>query len=258
MKKIIFSLLLSLCLNTILLAQNTQSSAFSSGDWALIKSHRAAGFKEQLITQYAYFTSYNPANRIPNYVSWCLTKEHTDGEVSRKGHKFHANDAVGGIKVESNDYTHSGYDRGHMCPAGDNKWNRTAMDESFLMTNICPQTHALNGGDWKELEEQCRYWAEKYGKIYIVCGPIVPKKAGKRIGYSKVLVPNGFFKVVLCLVGKPKAIGFIYAHNKDNKPMNTYAVSVDEVEKQTGIDFFTALNDNIEKQVERSFNLANW
>lgn len=258
MKKIIFSLLLSLCLNTILLAQNAQSSTFSSGDWALIKSHRAAGFKEQLITQYAYFTSYNPANRIPNYVSWCLTKEHTDGEVSRKGHKFHANDAVGGIKVESNDYTHSGYDRGHMCPAGDNKWNRTAMDESFLMTNICPQTHALNGGDWKELEEQCRYWAEKYGKIYIVCGPIVPKKAGKRIGYSKVLVPNGFFKVVLCLVGKPKAIGFIYTNNKDNKPMNTYAVSVDKVEKQTGIDFFTALKDDIEKQIERSFNLANW
>ena len=212
MKKIIFSLLLSLCLNTIVLAQNVPSPAFSSADWMLIKSHRAAGFKEQLITQYAYFTSYNPANRIPNYVSWCLTKEHTDGEVSRKGHKFHANDAVGGIKVESNDYTHSGYDRGHMCPAGDNKWNRTAMDESFLMTNICPQTHALNDGDWKELEEQCRYWAEKYGKIYIVCGPIVPKKAGKRIGYSKVLVPNGFFKVVLCLVGKPKAIGFIYAN----------------------------------------------
>ena len=178
MKKIIFSLLLSLCLNTIVLAQNAPSPAFSSADWMLIKSHRAAGFKEQLITQYAYFTSYNPANRIPNYVSWCLTKEHTDGEVSRKGHKFHANDAVGGIKVESNDYTHSGYDRGHMCPAGDNKWNRTAMDESFLMTNICPQTHALNGGDWKELEEQCRYWAEKYGKIYIVCGPIVPKIAG--------------------------------------------------------------------------------
>ena len=258
MKKIIFSLLLSLCLKTIILAQNAPSPAFSSADWMLIKSHRAAGFKEQLITQYAYFTSYNPANRIPNYVSWCLTKEHTDGEVSRKGHKFHANDAVGGIKVESNDYTHSGYNRGHMCPAGDNKWNRTAMDESFLMTNICPQTHALNGGDWKELEEQCRYWAEKYGKIYIVCGPIVPKKAGKRIGYSKVLVPNGFFKVVLCLVGKPKAIGFIYANNKDNKPMNTYAVSVDEVEKQTGIDFFTALKDDIEKQIERSFNLANW
>ena len=95
------------------------------------------------------------------------------------------------------DYYNSGYDRGHLCPAGDNKWNQKAMDECFLMTNMCPQTHALNAGIWNSIEQQCRTWAKKYGKVYIVCGPIFLNKQHRKLGKNKVVVPDAFFKVIL-------------------------------------------------------------
>lgn len=75
--------------------------------------------------------------------------------------------------VTTDDYKRSGMDRGHMCPAGDNRWHWKAMQESFYMTNICPQNHNLNRGDWKELEDACRLWTKKEGKLYIVCGPVL-------------------------------------------------------------------------------------
>ena len=103
-------------------------------------------------------------------------------------------------------------DRGHMCPAGDNRWHWKAMQESFYMTNICPQNHNLNRGDWKELEDACRLWTKKEGKLYIVCGPVLYRQNHRTIGRKhKVTVPEAFFKVILSTRnGHPKAIGFIF------------------------------------------------
>lgn len=133
------------------------------------------------------------------------------------------------------------------------------MLESFYMTNICPQDHNLNRGDWKELEEDCRRWAEKEGKIYIVCGPVFYKQKHRTIGKEhKVTVPEAFFKVILSVEGTPKAIGFIYKNASGNHPLDSYVNSVDEVERITGIDFFPALPDDLEKKVEASYNLKLW
>ena len=151
-----------------------------------------------------------------------------------------------------------GYDRGHMCPAGDNKWSSEAMDDSFLFTNVCPQAPSLNRGDWNEMEQACRKWAKQYGDIYIVCGPIFYKKSSKTIGKNKVAVPDAFFKVVLCMNPSPKAIGFIYKNADGNRPKGDYANSVDEVERITGIDFFPSLPDDIEKMVEAKCDVSEW
>ena len=143
-------------------------------------------------------------------------------------------------------------DRGHMCPAGDNRWHWKAMQESFYMTNICPQNHNLNRGDWKELEEACRRWAQKEGRIYIVCGPVLYDRRHRTIGKKhKITVPEAFFKVILCTDSNPpKAIGFIYKNAPGNHPLDSYVNTVDEVERITGIDFFPALPDEIEEKVE--------
>ncbi|MBF1437088.1 MAG: DNA/RNA non-specific endonuclease, partial [Prevotella nanceiensis] len=156
------------------------------------------------------------------------------------------------------DYVRSGYDRGHMCPSADNKWSERAQQESFLMTNICPQAPNLNSGDWSELEQMCRSWARKWGEIHIVCGPINPQEKGRRIGPNKVLVPKGFFKVVLYNGSSPKAIGFIYPNDDTDKPLKAYATSVDEVERITGINFFASLNDKIENEIEKNYNFNDW
>jgi len=132
------------------------------------------------------------------------------------------------------------------------------MIESFYMTNICPQHHNLNRGDWNELEQKCRKWVKKDSCLYIVAGPVFYDRKPQTIGEHKVAVPDAFFKVILSLYKKPKAIGFIYKNNEGNNPLDSYVNTVDEVERITGIDFFPALPDDIEKAVEASYNLKDW
>ena len=133
----------------------------------------------------AYRLSYNPATRLPVWVAWHLTAEHTDGPYSRKGIKFAEDEDVPVPRATNMDYINSGYDRGHICPSGDNKWSEEAQLQSFLYTNCCPQLHNLNAGDWNELEGKCRKWAQQYGGVYIVSGPLLLNKKHKTIGKNK-------------------------------------------------------------------------
>ena len=206
----------------------------------------------------AYRLSYNPATRLPVWVAWHLTAEHTDGPYSRKGIKFAEDEDVPVPRATNMDYVNSGYDRGHICPSGDNKWSEEAQLQSFLYTNCCPQLHNLNAGDWNELEGKCRKWAQQYGGVYIVSGPLLLNKKHKTIGKNKVVVPEAFFKVVLCMEGEPKAIGFIYRNEANNKTMSSYVNTVDDVERLTGLDFFSALPDEVEREVEAKADLADW
>ena len=206
----------------------------------------------------AYRLSYNPATRLPVWVAWHLTAEHTDGPYSRKGIKFAEDEDVPVPRATNMDYVNSGYDRGHICPSGDNKWSEEAQLQSFLYTNCCPQLHNLNAGDWNELEGKCRKWAQQYGGVYIVSGPLLLNKKHKTIGKNKVVLPEAFFKVVLCMEGEPKAIGFIYRNEANNKTMSSYVNTVDDVERLTGLDFFSALPDEVEREVEAKADLADW
>ena len=215
---------------------------------------------EQILHRKGYTASYNREHKIPNWVAWELTPEKLIERESRTDKFLPDPDLPESQAVTTDDYKRSGMDRGHMCPAGDNRWHWKAMQESFYMTNICPQNHNLNRGDWKELEEACRLWAKKEGKIYIVCGPILYRQKHRTIGKkNKITVPEAFFKVILCTNSNPpKAIGFVYKNTSGNHPLDTYVNSVDEVDRITGIDFFPALPDNVEKQVEAAYNLDLW
>ena len=159
----------------------------------------------------------------------------------------------------TDDYKNSGYDRGHMAPAGDMKWSEQAITESFYLSNICPQNHNLNGGDWKALEEHLRTMATQYEKVYIACGPIISAKP-KTIGmYHQVAVPDAFFKVVLRKKGDSwSAIGFMMPNQAGHKSLNKYAMSVDDIEIITDMDFFYNLHDEIEEIVESSYQLSDW
>lgn len=213
---------------------------------------------EIILHRVGYTVSYNNKLRIPNWVAWHLTAAHTKGNAKRGGIQFHEDPDVPEPRVNTYDYVRSGYDRGHLCPAGDNKWSSEAMDQSFLLTNVCPQDHGLNRGDWNEMEMQCRTWARRYGDIYIVAGPILFRGKHKTIGDHKVTVPEAFFKVVLCMKGTPKAIGFIYRNTDGNRPKGDYVNSIDQVERITGIDFFPSLPDDIEQKVEKEQRLEDW
>lgn len=215
---------------------------------------------EQVLVRAGYTTSYNNKTKNANWVAWHLTSDHTSGRWSRDGIPYMVDMDVKGGRQELEDwYGHSlPIDHGHLCPAGDCKWSKDAMEQSFLLTNMCPQNSNLNRGDWEELESRCRGWAKHYGEVYIVCGPIFYNQNYKTIGDNNVGVPDAFYKVVLRIGKKPQALGFIYPNDGTHHKMSYYVLSVDEVEDRTGIDFFYNLPDDIENEIEANSNLSRW
>lgn len=234
------------------------SAGAAEADDKLVMQTSPKGTPEQILKRTGYVASYNKATLLPNWVAWHLTAERTEGSAKRSGVDFAEDTEVPEPRATDWDYYNSGYDRGHMCPAADNKWSKKAMEESFLFTNMCPQNGNLNRGDWNEMEMACRKWAKKYGDLYIVCGPILYKGKHKTIGKNKVVVPEAFFKVVLRTGDDPQAIGFIYKNTSGNRPKDSYVNTVDEVERITGIDFFPSLPDDVEKKVEAECDLGLW
>lgn len=234
------------------------SAGSAEADDKLVMQISPKGTPEQILKRTGYVASYNKTTLLPNWVAWHLTAERTEGSAKRSDVDFAEDTEVPEPRATDWDYYNSGYDRGHMCPAADNKWSKKAMEESFLFTNMCPQNGNLNRGDWNEMEMACRKWAKKYGDLYIVCGPILYKGKHKTIGKNKVVVPEAFFKVVLRTGDDPQAIGFIYKNTSGNRPKDSYVNTVDEVERITGIDFFPSLPDNVEKNVEATADIANW
>lgn len=215
----------------------------------------APGHGEE-ITYDNFNVDFNSALHIPNYVAWELTREETYGEEPRA--KFLRDYNVDGCPT-SQDYTNSGYDRGHMAPAADMKFNTAAMKQCFYMTNICPQSHSLNSGAWKRLEEKCRQWAQADSAIIIVCGPILTPEPDEFIGENRVAVPKAFFKVICSpFANPPRAIGFLMNNGKVDGGLQAAAVTVDSIESLTGYNFFAALPDSIENQIEAECRFHYW
>ena len=215
-----------------------------------------AGMKN-VVCHYSGFTSYfNPETHIPNCVAYEIIESETTGDEPRKK-SFEADHTIDGC-AESSDYRNSGYDRGHMAPAADMKWSKEAMEESFLMTNICPQVKSLNSGIWHRLEQRVREWAARDSSIIVVCGPIfTPGKPVEQIGEIGVAVPHRFFKA-LYAPGRNIGIAFIFDNDKVKGELRKYAVTIDSVERETGLDLFYNLPDDIENEVENQCNYKLW
>ena len=213
-----------------------------------------------LIEHEGFSLLFDTKTLCPRWVAWELTAEETRGKVSRQGVDFKEDESVPQqYQVASWDYNGGAYGRGHMCPAGDMKWSQEAMQDCHYMTNICPQTAELNKTWWEHLERACRQWARQEGAVQIVCGPIFsenPKRFGKK---HRMAVPRGFYKVVLSLKkGGEKAIGFYYTNDDAPQPMEDAVRSVDEIERLTGIDFFSSLPDEQEDRLESMTDLRAW
>ena len=222
---------------------------------------------EQIIEYERYTVSYNKEYRIPNWVAWELEKAHTIGPGDREKSSFKEDMSVNSptTKEYYREYQKTAqvtYDRGHMCPAADNKWSQNVMDESHYTTNICPQTGVLNRGSWENLEELCRKnWCKKYDKIYIVCGPIIKASSDNKIGPNgDIYVPEEFFKAVLrvklnkrCYVIGAEAIGYIFKQDGSVK-----LCPVDYIENRTGLNLFHKLPPYVQDRTEADFNRDKW
>lgn len=215
------------------------------------------GQTQNIVRYSGMIVSFNPDMHIPNWVAYELTADETDGQEPRSN-SFAVDPDVPGCATPA-DYRNTGFDRGHMAPAADMKWDPQAMKESFYMTNIAPQDHKLNSGAWSKLEDKCRQRARRDSAIIIISGPVLTDPIEMHIGQTGVAVPSRFFKVILSpYTTPPTAIGFIMPNGYVEGGMQACAVTVDEVERITGHDFFSALSDEIENQVESQKNFNRW
>lgn len=204
----------------------------------------------QLIRHTGFTLSYDADYKTPQWVAWTLTAAEAEGTEPR-GKSFTPDPAVRGAQAYTTDYKGSGYDRGHMAPAADMKWSARAMTESFYLTNVCPQNRNLNRGDWKDLEDLTRDLARRFGAVSVTAGPVYTSRSPRRIGANRVAVPDAFYKVLLIKVrGNYRAYGFLFRNEAGSRPLTAYQLTVDEVERRTGIDFFPSLPDKVERTIE--------
>lgn len=212
----------------------------------------------QIVKHNGYSLSYSEPHEQAEWVAYSLNGDDIVS-INRERPFFEVDTKVRTKAAHWRSYKNSGYDRGHLCPAGDRKKTESLYKETFLTSNISPQKHAFNAGIWNNLEQKTRYWAKKYKNLYVISGGILTDKNLKTIGKDKVSVPNAFYKVLLDYT-KPeiKAIAFLVPHKDSKRPLYEFVVSIDELERKTGIDFFPALPDEIEHKLEASSSYKGW
>ena len=203
-----------------------------------------------------YFTlSYNEYHEQANWVHYKLNPAFLSGSTPRTD-LFKPDPLVSTKSAESSDYKGSGYDRGHLAPAADMKYDNIAMSESFYMSNISPQSPFFNRGIWRKLEMLVRSWGQKF-EIYISTAGLLNNENLGTIGTNKVTIPSKFYKVIYA-PSKNKMIGFLLPNEEIKKDILSFVVTIDHIESITGIDFFEEIPDDIENELESKVNLKDW
>jgi endonuclease G len=216
-----------------------------------------AGGQGELV-EHTYFTlSYSEAAEQAEWVVYELTRQRLELPWAQRPNTFRPDPEVETESATPRDYNGSGYDKGHLCAAADMAFDPLAIDETFFMSNISPQDPAFNGGIWRELEELSRDWARRSQVLYMVTGPVLRQPPVSRIGFSKVVVPAMYYKVLLAPQQR-RAIAFLMPNAVSTRPVMEYACTVDVVEQQTGLDFFPQLLRGPDEALEASIDKGAW
>lgn len=211
---------------------------------------------ETIVNHNSFSLLYSENDEQPVWVAYMLTRQRSNGDVPRTNN-FREDDAIITGSAELADYRGSGYTRGHLVPAGDMKWNYEAMDETFLLSNMSPQLADFNDGIWNRAEQQVRTWSRRYDTIFVVTGPILNDPDLEQIGPNCVTVPKRFYKAVYA-PAIHQTIAFVIPHQESNAPLSSFAISVDELESITGLDFFPQLPDDEEESMESDLCTTCW
>ena len=216
------------------------------------------GKADVVIDRQGFAVGFSNLHRQPLWVIYKLTAEELQSGQHKRTNRF-KHDPLIAQSAYPKEYTRSGFDRGHLAPAADMAFSKQTISDSFLMSNMSPQLPGFNRGVWKRLEELVRAIALREKEIYVVTGAMFPSADEvKYLPSGRVTIPKAFYKVIFDLTPPRKMIGFIVPHRSSNQPLQVFAVSVDEVEKQTGLDFFSKLPDDQEAQLEAMISIKLW
>jgi len=226
-----------------------QSASSDHPEWPAIESNQT------VVSHTGYSLVYDETHEQAIWVAYELTQEETANEIERSDH-FSEDPEISSRSATHADYAKSGYDRGHLAPASDMGWSIQAMEESFYYSNMSPQHPSFNRGIWKKLETQVRTWARDHERVYVVTGPVLSEGL-PTIGPNEVSVPKYYYKVILDNHNThANGIGFILPNAPSKQPLSEFAVTIDSVEKVTGINFFPTIpSERIEPlESERCLN----
>ena len=212
----------------------------------------------QLIKKTVFWLSYNEEFEQAEWTAYILTRNMVIDGIFPRSDNFRSDTNVTTESASLKDYRGSGFDRGHLVPAGDMKWSEISMSESFLMSNISPQIQGFNRGIWKRLEEQVRKWAIKNDSIFIITGPVL-RNIQEIIGENKVGVPEYFFKIIVDIsYPSYKGIGFIIENKPSNNDIFNYAVNIDSLEQLLNYDFFPGQISEYIEYIESTLDIRDW
>lgn len=218
----------------------------------------AHGDDEDIYAYTGHVASYNHQTLTPNWVAYRLTDNDVQGTF-KENFPFSRDPKVKGRQASREDYSGSGYDKGHMAPRADMKWDRQAYYETFFFTNVCPQDHTMNAGSWNELEQRSRRAARRYGTVYVVTGPIYSSKSPKTIGKARVAVPDAFFKALLAPDGDDyHAVAFVMQNAPERQNVRSCAITVDSLENILRRDLYPTLPDKQETRAEATYDWNDW
>ena len=204
-----------------------------------------------------FMLSYNEPYEQAEWVAYMLKKNHLTND-DRKRPYFIEDPKVRTKSADWRNYKGSGFDRGHLCPAGDRRFTEFAYNETFYTSNISPQDRDFNAGVWNRLEIQVRQWAKRYGELFVVTGGVL-EDGLEEIGDEDVDVPRYFYKIIAKGGQKNlKVIAFLMPNRESSEPLHHFVVPVDRIEKLTGLDFFEELPDMEEAKLESRSTLAGW
>lgn len=214
----------------------------------------ARGFAQpiRVLANRGYTAGYSDALASPVWAAYRVPDVDKLTEPAARPENFET-DLRTAARVSPEDYTNSGYDRGHLAPnyAIATRYGAEAQRETFLMSNIAPQRRALNAGVWKRMEMKiATSYPGRFGEVWVVAGPVFGTKPAKLP--NGTAVPEGFFKIVIDESdGRVRAQAFIFPQETEaGAEAGRFAVSIDEIERRTGLDFLHELPDEAEEALE--------
>ena len=204
-----------------------------------------------------YTLSYDEPFEQAEWVAYVLKKEQLTSD-DRKRPYFIEDPKVQSKSADWRNYKGSGYDRGHLCPAGDRRFSEQAYNETFYTSNISPQDRAFNAGVWNRLEQQIRRWAKRYDSVFVVTGGVLEKGLAE-IGNEDVDVPKYYYKIVAKGdADEIEVIAFLMEGKESDRPLRSFTVPVDAIESRTGIDFFEKLPNAVQLKIEKEVDTEGW
>ena len=261
-KRTVYTLLFAFCVIGFWVFENFYTPASYSnperGDTKAVAADFLPSSTTGNVVRHDFFTlSYSEPHEQAEWVAYELKKSHLTQDDRERPH-FIEDPYVKTKSADWRNYRGSGYDRGHLCPAGDRRFSEYAYNETFYTSNISPQNPEFNAGIWNDLELQVRRWCRRYGPLWVITGGIL-EPGLPAIGEEEVAVPARFFKVVVRDTGSGTKVAAFLMENRPGKgPLRHFLVPLDRVEALSGIDFFPGLSEPEQHALEGTARAEDW